>query len=577
MKHSKGKSIGRLSIIALSISAVFNVAHAGPQTGTGNVSCVGVTGDTIYGDNNTCLSTNPARQPSVVVGSNNSLGGGGFGFSYPYNFVLGNDNVVANGIALGEYNQVSNGGLAIGYGSKAVSAFGAISNGGISIFGGANVTANQGEIYIGNGDVAFRGLTAPVTTPYANIGSIAMTKNGIYLESGGVRFTMIPTAIDSGSGLATSATLSLSQQNGGTTLIQGVSNPVAGTDAANKQYVDSAVSSVGNNPLNLQYSDASKATVNLNNTQVKNAADATANNDLATWGQTKNYTDTAVNNANTAMTNYVNTNLANTLTSAQNYTNTAATNTYNQAKNYTDTAIAGLSIPSGGITQAQLDSAINSAITTSQNYTNTTATNTYNSSKNYTDTAIAGLSLGTGGVSQSYVDAGDAATLASSKTYTDQKKAEAVSESKSYTDQKSAETLKSANDYSDAGDAKTLASANKFTTDEIAKLNLNGASTNYVDNAVAQGVQQANAYTDQKFEQSKQYAYSAAALGMAASSLVFDPRLSRQFAISASTVNGQQAVALGVAWQVGGNAMVNIKGGYAGKMGGVSVGYSRAF
>ncbi|MCW3696304.1 YadA-like family protein [Burkholderia cenocepacia] len=46
---------------------------------------------------------------------------------------------------------------------------------------------------------------------------------------------------------------------------------------------------------------------------------------------------------------------------------------------------------------------------------------------------------------------------------------------------------------------------------------------------------------------------------------------------SDKTVVGQQAVAIGVAWQVGGNAMVNVKAGYAGKMGGASVGYTKAF
>ncbi|CAK1331926.1 Adhesin yadA precursor [Burkholderia pseudomallei] len=573
MKNKKATI--RFSFVALALGCVLNVAHAGPQTGTGNVPCVGVTGDTIYGDNNTCSPTNPAAQPSVVFGSNNVMGGGGFGFTNPYNFVLGNDNTVEQGIAIGEYNKATNGGLAIGYGSKAGSSFGAQANGGISIFGGPNVTANQGEIYIGNGDAAFRGLTAPVTSPFANVGNIVLNKNGISMQSAGLQYSLIPTSMDAVSGLATSATMNLFQQ-GGTTLIQGVSNPVSGTDAANKQYVDTAVAAVGSNPLDVQYSDSTKSTINLNNTQVKNAVAATADTDLATWGQAKNYADTAVSNANSAMTNYVNTNLASTLSSAQNYTNTAATNTYNQAKNYTDAAIAGLSIPSGGITQAQLDSAINGAITTSQNYTNTTATATYNQSKNYTDTAIAGLSTG-GGVSQGYVDAGDAATLAFSKSYTDQKKVEAVTESKSYTDAKSAETLKSANDYTDQVGSNTLAAANKFTTDEISKLNLNGASTSYVDNAVAAGVQQANSYTDQKFDQAKKYSYSAAALGMAASSLVFDPRAARQIAIAGSTVNGQQAIAVGVAWQVGNNAMMNVKAGYAGKMGGASVGYTKAF
>ncbi|MDN7678057.1 hypothetical protein [Burkholderia cenocepacia] len=265
----------------------------------------------------------------------------------------------------------------------------------------------------------------------------------------------------------------------------------------------------------------------------------------STLSSAKSYADSAVSTLNTSL---------------RGYTDSVASNTLSSANTYTNNAIAGLSIPSGGITQAQLDAAVSSAISTSQNYTNT---------------AISGLAPG--GAPQSYVDAKDASTLSSANGYTDQKKAEAVSESKTYTDTKATQTLKSANDYSDQVGSNTLIAANQFTTSEISKLNLNGASEQYVNNAVAQGVAQANSYTDQKFDQAKKYSYSAAAIGMASSSLVFNPNLARQVAIGASTVNGQQAVAIGVAVNLGRMSQVNVKGAYASGMGGASVGYTMGF
>ncbi|WP_154396760.1 hypothetical protein NLY09_09200 (plasmid) [Burkholderia vietnamiensis] len=280
----------------------------------------------------------------------------------------------------------------------------------------------------------------------------------------------------------------------------------------------------------------------------------------STLSSAKSYADSAVSTLNTSLRGYTDSVASNTLSSAQSFASTQANMALSSANTYTNNAIAGLSIPSGGITQAQLDAAVSSAISTSQNYTNT---------------AISGLAPG--GAPQSYVDAKDASTLSSANGYTDQKKAEAVSESKTYTDTKATQTLKSANDYSDQVGSNTLIAANQFTTSEISKLNLNGASEQYVNNAVAQGVAQANSYTDQKFDQAKKYSYSAAAIGMASSSLVFNPNLARQVAIGASTVNGQQAVAIGVAVNLGRMSQVNVKGAYASGMGGASVGYTMGF
>lgn len=74
----------------------------------------------------------------------------------------------------------------------------------------------------------------------------------------------------------------------------------------------------------------------------------------------------------------------------------------------------------------------------------------------------------------------------------------------------------------------------------------------------------------------KSYAYSAAAMGMAASGIVFDPRLSRQIGMAGSTVNGKSALAIGVAVRQG-NAILNAKAVSSGAMKGASVGATWGF
>lgn len=143
-----------VSLIALSLAAAFP-AFAGPNQGTGNDLCPVGTPDTIYGDTNTCNASNPADQPSIVFGNNNRLGGtGGLGIALPSNFVFGDYNRADSGIAMGIMNQVSNQGLAIGYGNVYGGTYGARSNGGIAIMSGSNRVAQQGEIYMGYVDNA---------------------------------------------------------------------------------------------------------------------------------------------------------------------------------------------------------------------------------------------------------------------------------------------------------------------------------------------------------------------------------------------------------------------------------------
>lgn len=74
----------------------------------------------------------------------------------------------------------------------------------------------------------------------------------------------------------------------------------------------------------------------------------------------------------------------------------------------------------------------------------------------------------------------------------------------------------------------------------------------------------------------KGYAFSAAAMGVAAAGITFDPRLERQFGMAAATVNGKQAVAMGVAIKKN-NTIFNAKFVGSGSMKGVSIGASWAF
>jgi hypothetical protein len=106
---------------------------------------------------------------------------------------------------------------------------------------------------------------------------------------------------------------------------------------------------------------------------------------------------------------------------------------------------------------------------------------------------------------------------------------------------------------------------------------LNSAKS-YTDSSMQQATKQANDYTNSKFDEAKQYAYSAAALGMASSSIIFDPRYKQQIAIATSSVNGYSALAVGIAWRANDRSMFNMKAGLAGKgMSGVSAGMTIGF
>ena len=130
---------------------------------------------------------------------------------------------------------------------------------------------------------------------------------------------------------------------------------------------------------------------------------------------------------------------------------------------------------------------------------------------------------------------------------------------------------------------QTLDSANGYTDEAIAGHDVQQKA--YVSSAVASGIKQANDYTysqlvrlkdytDDKFEQSKSLAYAGAAMGMASSSLVFDPSKSRQVAVGAATVHGKSSIAAGVAWKAG-RSLINVRAatgnnGMSGVAGGAS-------
>ena len=130
---------------------------------------------------------------------------------------------------------------------------------------------------------------------------------------------------------------------------------------------------------------------------------------------------------------------------------------------------------------------------------------------------------------------------------------------------------------------ETLNLATTYTDESIARYDVEQRV--FVTSAVASGVQQANGYTDtqfgraknytdSKFEESKDLAYAGAAMGMASSSLVFDPSKSRQVAVAAATVKGQSSIAAGVAWKAG-KSLVNVRAatgsnGMSGVAGGAS-------
>lgn len=74
-------------------------------------------------------------------------------------------------------------------------------------------------------------------------------------------------------------------------------------------------------------------------------------------------------------------------------------------------------------------------------------------------------------------------------------------------------------------------------------------ANSYTDARSAQTLQQSNNYTDQQVGKAKKLAYSAAAMGMAASGIVMSPDSEKAMGVGVAAVNGSPAVALRFSWR----------------------------
>lgn len=74
-------------------------------------------------------------------------------------------------------------------------------------------------------------------------------------------------------------------------------------------------------------------------------------------------------------------------------------------------------------------------------------------------------------------------------------------------------------------------------------------ANNYTDARSTQTLNQANSYTDQRFNEAKGLAYSAAAIGMASSSIVMAPDAEKAMGVGVANVNGKSAIALRYSWR----------------------------
>jgi autotransporter adhesin len=76
-----------------------------------------------------------------------------------------------------------------------------------------------------------------------------------------------------------------------------------------------------------------------------------------------------------------------------------------------------------------------------------------------------------------------------------------------------------------------------------------GQANSYTDARSTQTLNQANSYTDQQFNRAKGLAYSAAAIGMASSSIVMAPDAEQAMGVGVANVNGKSALAVRYSWR----------------------------
>ncbi|MDM1759673.1 ESPR-type extended signal peptide-containing protein [Acinetobacter sp. 251-1] len=283
--------------------------------------------------------------------------------------------------------------------------------------------------------------------------------------------------------------------------ITNVADAVNATDAANKRYVDNALSSIAPSADAVLYDAGSnKAKITLTGgtagTKITNLQDATldanstdavtgkqlnATNDaVATKASTKdlnaglalkvNQTDfTALNNqvndANTglaskASTTDLNTGLTTTLSTAKGYTDQEVASTLSTAKGYTDQEVASTLSTAKGYT----DQEVASTLTTAKGYTDQETASTLSTAKGYTDQETASTLT----TAKGYTDQEVASTLSTAKGYTDQEVASTLSTAKGYTDQEVASTLSTAKGYTDQETTSTLSTAKGYTDQKTA-------------------------------------------------------------------------------------------------------------
>ncbi|HVI40715.1 MAG TPA: YadA-like family protein [Anaerovoracaceae bacterium] len=246
------------------------------QNGTGNVVCPSAT-ETLYGNNNTCDNTTGGSIGAAgVVGNGNTYGLG-------YSYTFGDNNYNSQSVVIGDYNQATNGGVAIGFGDPANPGFyGANSTGGIAILSGPTPVA-IGSVAIGNsGGGYFEAVE----------GTLSERSNYTTINGGSVRAGFDLTVQNSIITNPVTGNPTLWQQYSFAlpTRISGILPGVNPDDAVNVQQLDNAIAGVtsGSNPLAVNYDDATKASVTFagtNGTILRNVANGVLGTDAMNLSQ----------------------------------------------------------------------------------------------------------------------------------------------------------------------------------------------------------------------------------------------------------------------------------------------------